>query len=72
MPWNWLVLTYFKMWDINPTQFMSRYLILDTEFQNSIIPGNSQKFYGTLGIDWKWPMFPFLMYWGSIQLSFCH
>ena len=42
---------------MNPTQFMSRNLILNTEFQNFIIPGNFQIFPGTLDITWKWPFF---------------
>ena len=42
---------------MNPTQFMSRNLIFNTEFQNFIIPGNFQKFSGTLGIAWKCPIF---------------
>ena len=50
MSWNWLVLTDFNMYGINPTQFMSRNLIFNTEFQNFIIPGNFQKFSGTLDI----------------------
>ena len=42
---------------MNPTQFMSRNLIFNTEFQNFIIPGNFQKFSGTLDMAWKWPIF---------------
>ena len=36
---------------------MSRNLIFKTEFQNFIIPGNFQKFSGTLDIAWKRPIF---------------
>ena len=36
---------------------MSRNIIFNTEFQNFIIPGNFQKFSGTLDIAWKWPIF---------------
>ena len=42
---------------MNPTQFVSRNLIFNAEFQNFIIPGNFQKFSGTLDIAWKWPIF---------------
>ena len=55
--WNWVVLTDFNMQGINPTQFMSRNLIFNTEFQNFITAGNFQKFSGTLDITWKWPIF---------------
>ena len=48
--WNWLVLTDYNMSGLNPSQFMSRNLIFNTESQNFIIPGNFQKCSGTLNI----------------------
>ena len=50
LPWNWSVLTNFKIQGIFSTQFQSRNLIFNAEFENYIIPGNFQKFPGTLDI----------------------
>ena len=36
---------------------MSRNLILNTEFQNFINPGNFQEYSGILDFAWKWPFF---------------
>ena len=42
---------------MSPTLLTSRNLIFNTEFPNFIIPGNFQKFSGTLIIAWKWAIF---------------
>ena len=57
MPWNWLVLPDFNMWCMNPTQFMSKNLNFNLEFQNFIIPGIFQELSGTLELLWKWTNF---------------
>ena len=57
MPWNWLVLPDFNMWGMNPTQFMSKNLNFNLEFQNFIIPGIFQELSGTLELLWKWTNF---------------
>ena len=54
VPWNWLVLPDFNMWCMNPTQFMSKNLNFNLEFQNFIIPGIFQELSGTLELFWKW------------------
>ena len=57
VPWNWLVLPDFNMWVMNHTQFMSKNLNFNLEFQNFIIPGIFQELSGTLELLWKWTNF---------------
>ena len=42
---------------MNPTQFMSKNLNFNLEFQNFIIPGIFQELSGTLELLWKWTNF---------------
>ena len=55
---------------MNPTQFMSRNLIFNTEFQNFIIPGNFQKFPGTLDIALELASFDWFQHMGYVSHSF--
>ena len=55
---------------MNPTQFMSRNLIFNTEFQNSNIPGNFQKFAGSLDIALELAIVNWFQYIGYLFHSF--
>ena len=68
-PWNWLVLTSFKILGMFPTQFWSSNLILNVEFENYIIPGNFQKFPRTLDIALVLASFDKFHYIGFISHS---